>query len=250
VNRVRRFLTGLACVVIVATGGAVRAHTGHPILRAERTIKFEAVGDEGLRIVVTVNYGGEQMLRMARRADENSDGVVDDSEVAEFMDDWSDELRDDLPVHVDGERVRPRFVRPFFEPAGPVSIRPGTLEIVATIPLAAGRHEVSLEDDMRADDFDRTDVMFEVTSEATLVASGPSATPTEVVPSFAYGRSTETRHVRSMGLAFTMPGGDESSERPLFAYVSIFLVLQSIFAIGIGRLVRAMRRRDASPPRE
>jgi len=242
-SRSRRLCVGLACLVAIATGGGARAHSGHPILRAERTIKFEAVGHEGVRIVITVNYGAEQMLRIVRRADEDSNGVVDADEVAEFMQDWSRELRDDLPLHVDGARVRPAFTRPFFEPDGPVSLRPGTLEVVATIPLGEGRHEISLEDSMEADDFDRTDVMFEVTNEATLLASGPSATPIEVVPSFAYGRSTETRRVRNMGLAFTLPSSEEPAGPRRFAYVALFLVAQSALAVAIGRLLRAMKKR-------
>lgn len=238
--------SGLIALSPIATASA---HSGHPILRAERTVKLEADGREGLRLVVTVNYGAEQMLRVARRADLNGNGIVEASEIATFMDSWSDELARRLPVHVDGTRVRPRFVRPFYDPDGPVSLRPGTLEIVAEVPLAEGRHEIFVSDGMAADEFDRTDVMFEVTNEARLDASGPSAAPIEVVPSFAFGRSTELARVSSFGMVVEMPSASVVStetdpNRKRLVPVAI-TALATVFAVAVGRLVRAMKARDA-----
>ena len=99
---------GLAVTVPLACASVpvALAHQGHPILRAERTIKLEADGDQGVRMVITVNLGAEEMLRVARRADENGDGIVVADEVEDYMLEWADSLRRGLPVRVDGAFAR------------------------------------------------------------------------------------------------------------------------------------------------
>lgn len=252
-TRARRAAVVLGCALALFVGTGARAHSGHPILRAERTIKFEADGHEGLRVVLTVNYGAEQMLRIARRADENGNGIVEAGEVEAFMHDWSNELRRQLPLRMDGSFARVTYGRTFFDPKGAIALAPGTLEIVAELLVPAGRHSIFLTDEMASDEFDRTDVMFEVTNGATLHASGPTEAPLEVVPSFAYGRSTEVRRVRAIGMVFDMPqppGGSLPKPRALGLTLPLGVILiPTVFAVILGRLLRAIRERDADQRR-
>lgn len=244
----RRVLRALAPALVIGGASVAAAHQGHPILRAERTIKLEADGHEGVRMVVTVNYGVEEMLRVARNADADGDGSLDRREIEDTMLEWAETLRRELPVRLDGSFARVRYVRPFFEPTGRIEMRPGTLEMTGMINVGAGRHQIFVTDDMPGDAFDRTDVMFTASNDAQLLASGPTERPTEVMPSFAYGRDTDRRRVHSITMMVEMPQPAEGRlprprsigyERPL-----VLLLAQSAIAVMIGRLVRAMRERD------
>lgn len=244
-KRLARALVGLT---FLGGSAVASAHQGHPVLRAERTLKFEADGEEGMRMVVTVNYGTEEMLRVARRADANGDGTLDRREIEDTMLDWADTLRRELPLRLDGSFARVDFVEPFFEPRGRIELRPGTLEMTGIIRMPAGRHELFVTDDMPGDQFERTDVMFTATNGARLLASGPTEVPTEVMPSFAYGRNTERRRVNSIGLHVEMPQPREGAlpsprsigyHRPL-----AFILLQTMIAVLLGRVLRAIRERD------
>jgi hypothetical protein len=245
-----RSIGGATFVGALACAGVAGAHQGHPVLRAERTIKLEADGDEGVRMVVTINLGAEEMLRIARRADENGDGLVDVHEVEEYMLDWADILRRGLPVRVDGSFARVDFVQPFFDPKGAISLRPGTLEYVGRIRVPSGTHALFVTDDMNTDEFDRTDVMFTSTNDARLVASGPSEAPDAVTPSFAYGRTTDRRRVRAIGMVVDMPPPETTvlpRAKPIgIAIPASLLASITLFALTLGRLLRAIRVRNAA----
>lgn len=229
------------------------AHQGHVVLRAERTIKFEADGVEGVRMVVTVNYGPEEMLRVARRADGDGDGTLSRREVEDHMLEWAETLRRGLPVRVDGSFTRVDFVQPFFEPAGQIALRGGTLELTGRIRVGSGRHEIFVTDEMPPDDFERTDVMFTATNEAAMLTSGPNEAPTELMPSFAYGRTTERRRVHILGFSVEMPPPPEGSlprPRSIGILRPLGLILsQTVIAVLLGRLVREMRARKRNARR-
>lgn len=240
---------GIACAfAMVAASSAASAHQGHVVLRAERTLKFEADGLEGLRMVVTVNYGPEQMLRVARSADSDGDGSLSRVEVEDFMLEWAETLRRGLPVRVDGSFTRVTFVEPFLEPTGPIALRPGTLEMTGRIVVGSGRHDVFVTDEMPVNDFERTDVMFTASNEATILASGPTEAPLELMPSFAYGRTTDRPRVHSIGFALEMPPPPEGSlPRPRSIGIARPLALilaQTGIAVVLSRLLYAIKARN------
>lgn len=244
----RRALTLLAVALALAAGARASAHNGHPILRAERTIKLEADGAEGLRMVVTINFGAEEMLRVARRADSDGDGNVVADEVEDYMLDWAEVLRRGLPVRVDGAFARVDFIEPFFDPKGPISLRPGTLEYVGRVRVGSGQHELFVTDEMNLDEFDRTDVMFTSTNDATLLTSGPTEAPTDITPSFAYGRTTDRARVHAFGMSVEMPPPEESElprrPPPGFLIPAVVIPGVTVFNVMLGRLLRAIKLRN------
>lgn len=244
----KRALRALGSALVLGGASVAAAHQGHPILRAERTIKLEADGLEGVRMVVTVNYGVEEMLRVMRSADADGDGSLDRREIEDAMLEWAETLRREMPVRLDGSFARVGYVQPFFEPTGAIQLRPGTLELTGIIRVGAGQHRLFITDDMPSDRFDRTDVMFTATNEAHLIASGPTEVPTEVTPSFAYGRTTDRPRVHSIGMVVEMPQPPEGRlprPRSVGYHRPLALILaQTAIAVMIGRLVRAIRERD------
>jgi len=178
--------TALLTALLLAPGIA-HAHLGHVVTRAERYLKVEA-SPEGVRIVVSLTLGPGEMARVMAAADADRDGTVTPGEADAYMAQWGEGLRTDLPVRIDGESVRVEWKEPFFDPTGPVQAMPGNVEMVARIATSGGRHRVRIEDRMRVESFDRTDVAFRVRDGATLVASGPGDAPVSVLPALAYGR--------------------------------------------------------------
>lgn len=244
----RRLASAACLLAVLAT--PVRAHQGHVLLRSERTIKLEIDGRQGLRVIVTVNYGEEEMLRLCRRADENGDGVLDDREASAHLEQWSEDLRRELPVRVDGGFRRIVWTDQFFEPTGPIVRRPGTLEMTGRVSVPTGRHELFFTDELPPDAFERTDVLYTSVNEGGLLSSGPSESPSELVPSFAYGPTTERRRVQAIGLVVTMPepeGGVLPTRRPIGATGPLLFVLaQTLFAVWIGRMLRELRAKRST----
>lgn len=239
---------GVAALSAALAPASVGAHAGHVPLRAERTLKFEANGGEGLRMIVTENFGAEEMLRRARRADENGDGTVSQNEATTFLEEWMEDVRRELPVRVDGGHTRVDFHDAYFHPQGRIQIVPGTLEVVGTIAIHAGTHEVFVTDEAPADAFERTDVLFTAENGATLLATGPTELPTELLPSFAYGAGLERRRVTQIGLRLTMPEppeGELPKRRPFgILRPALALATITVFNVILGRLLRAIRLRD------
>jgi hypothetical protein len=222
------------------------AHSGHDVVRAERYLKLEAT-DSGLRFVVSVSYGAEEMLRVARMADEDQDGTITERESRRFMEDWAQTLRRELPVRSDGSFVSVLWAEGYFHPLGRISARPGTIEMTANISMMPGRHFIVITDQMRFESFDRTDVTFGERDGGTLITSGPSDQPTEIVRTLAYGRDAEIARVRVLGLAIELPP-PELSTLPLARPKGMLLPLViiptlSLFAVAFARLAREAKAR-------
>ncbi len=173
-------------VGIVVAASTAHAHLGHVVLRAERYLKFDAEPD-GVRLVVSLTLGPQETMRIAEAADANQDGEITAQEADAYMLQWGEGLLTDLPVFVDGEPVEVQWGEPFYDPIGPIRPVPGAVEMVAHVPLSGGRHRVSMDDKMRVEAFDRTDVAFEGQPGTTTVFSGAGDEPNEWVRGLAYG---------------------------------------------------------------
>ncbi len=156
------------------------------MLRAERYLKVDASASEA-RLVVSLTLGPSEGRRVLEAADANGDGTVTGPEADGYMAQWGDGLRTDLPVTVDGEPVEVVWAEPYFDPVGAVRPTSLSVEMVARVPLDAGRHTVRVADRMRRDAFDRTDVAFRARDGAVLVASGLDPSPRDATPVLAYG---------------------------------------------------------------
>jgi hypothetical protein len=236
------------CIGTLAVGrvAVVRAHAGHDVLRAERYIKFEAT-DTGLRVVVSLSLGTEEMLRIARIADEDQDGSVTERESQRYLEEWGETLRRELPMRVDGSFVRVPWAAPYFDPLGRISARSGTVEVSGVVHMVPGRHFIVVTDQMRFDSFERTDVTFAARDGGVLINSGPNDAPTELVETFAYGRNADIPRVRVIGLTIELPQ-PEVAELPKARARGTWLPFAvvptvSIFAVLFARLAREAKER-------
>ena len=176
----------LACGAALAPAALVTAHLGHIVLSAERYLKVDVSKDEA-RLVVSLTLGPGEGRRVLEAADADQDGTVTQPEADAYMAQWGEGLRTDLPVTLDGELAELTWSEPYIDPLGSVRETPLTVEMVARLPLEAGRHTITVRDRMRREPFDRTDVAFDTREGATLIASGLDEAPTSPTPRLAYG---------------------------------------------------------------
>ena len=124
---------------------------------------------------------------MLEAADADGDRTVTPQEADAYMAQWGEGLRTDLPVTLDGDPAELTWSEPYIDPIGAVRETPLTVEMVARLPLEAGRHTITMRDRMRREPFDRTDVAFDTREGATLIASGLDESPSSPTPRLAYG---------------------------------------------------------------
>jgi len=184
--RVRRVV---ALVVVTASAVPVSAHLGHVVLRAERYLKIDARAD-AVRVVVSLTLGPAETERVMRAADTDGDAEVTQTEADAYMAQWGEGLQDELPVWIDGERVRPPWGQPFLDPIGPVVRAAGAVEMVARIPLDGGEHTIRVDDRMQVERYDRTDVVFRA-EEAELVVAGRGEAPEGLEERFFFGHNAD-----------------------------------------------------------
>ncbi|MAC28421.1 MAG: hypothetical protein CMH59_18390, partial [Myxococcales bacterium] len=221
-----------ALIVLGALPAA--AHLGHVVTRAERYLKLDAE-PEGVRLVVSLTLGPRETVRVMRAADADGDEVVTQAEADAYMAQWGEGLLEDLPVEVDGEPRAVAWGEPYFAPIGPVQAVNGAVEMVAHVPLAGGRHRVTLRDRMRIETFDRTDVAFEAQPGATLVACGAGAEPEEVEARFAY---VERNAPEQLTTIVEVPGAPEPASA--LPYV---LAGGAVLVLGLVGWLAVLRRR-------
>lgn len=243
----RSFCAGaLLAALLSSLASVVHAHAGHDVLRAERYLKLEAT-DRGVRIVLSLSLGTEEMLRIARIADEDQDGEVTQREAERYLEEWGETLRRELPMRVDGSFVRVPWGGPYFDPIGRITARTGSIELSAHVPLMHGRHFIVITDQMRFESFDRTDVSFAARDGGELINSGPNDAPTEVIPTFAYGRNAEIPRVRVIGMTIELPPPEIAELPPLRAqgqkWPLVLVPTISVFAVLFARLAREAKAR-------
>ena len=181
-------LAAFAALVLALAPGLVpiaRAHLGHIVVGAERYLKVDVAAAEA-RIVVSLTLGPSEGRRVLEAADSDHDGTVTSAEADRYLADWVNGLVTDMPIRLDGDRARVRWVEPFLDPVGPVGDQPLSVEMVAHVALSRGRHTLTISDRMRNDAIDRTDVAFRARDGAELRASGIGSAPTRVVTDLAF----------------------------------------------------------------
>lgn len=203
-----------------------RAHLGHVVLRAERYLKLDAE-PEGVRLVVSLTLGPSETMRIAEAADGNGDGEITPAEADAYMLEWGEGLLTDLPVTVDGEPFEAQWGEPFYDPVGPIRPVPGAVEMVAHVPLSPGRHRVSIEDRMRVEAFDRTDVAFEGQPGTKTVFSGVGEEPTEWIRALAYGPNNAPERVT---IVVDQPGWTKATWLAIVGGAALALVLLALVA--------------------
>ena len=184
----RRRARSFAFVLSLAAFGATAfAHLGHVVVRAERYLKLD-VEPTQVRFVVSLTLGPEETVRIATAADTDENGEVTQAEADAYMAEWGRGLSTELPFEVDDEAVALVWSEPWMSPLGPIQRSPGTVEMVARVPLSPGRHTLRFRDGMRVETFDRTDVNVTTTGgEARIVAAGAGESPTLLEDRFAFG---------------------------------------------------------------
>lgn len=209
-------------------------------MRAERYVKIDAAPAE-TRIVVTLTLGASESPRVLGAADANRDGEVTAAESAEYLRQWGDGLRTDLPVTVDGEPAEVRWADSYLDPIGAVRPAPTTVEMVGHLVLEPGRHRLTLTDKMRAEAVDRTDVAFRARDGVVLVASGLEPDVASRTPDLAIGAARPGDPPRRLTAVLDVPGTPRSWRWVLGAGAAVALVLAALAWLAL--------RRKAAPTR-
>jgi hypothetical protein len=172
----------------IALGSSTsHGHLGHVVVRAERYLKLDLEPTQA-RFVVSLTLGPDETVRVASAADVDADGVMTEAEADAYMAEWGRGLQTELPFELDGESVALTWEEPWITPVGPIERVPGTVEMVARVPLEPGTHTLRWRDGMRVETFDRTDVAVTTTGPGlTLVRAGAGEDPIGVTERFAYG---------------------------------------------------------------
>jgi hypothetical protein len=187
--RGRLSLPRLAALALALTTlvSIAHAHLGHVVVRAERYLKIDLEPTQA-RFVVSLTLGPDETVRIQSAADTDRDGAITQAEADAYMAEWGRGLATELPFEVDGEPVTLAWAEPWMSPLGTIERVPGSVEMVARVPLEPGRHVLRLRDGMRVETFDRTDVNVTTSdSSVRLVAAGEGAEPRELTDRFAYG---------------------------------------------------------------
>jgi hypothetical protein len=223
---------------LLSFASVASAHLGHEVETAERYLKVD-FGDDHVRVVVSLMLGpleARRVLAIADRDGGDGDGTLTPAEADAYMAAWGEGLTTDLPLSLDGTSVEVQWEEPFLDPTGPISARPATVEMVARIPLTAGRHSLTVRDQMRRDTFDRTDVVFSAREGASLVASGPGEEVTDRVPAFAFASSQGPDVFTAVA---DVPGGsDAAGQAPNddvaqpWVWLSAAVVVFALLALG------------------
>ncbi|MDH5490497.1 MAG: hypothetical protein OEY14_00840 [Myxococcales bacterium] len=233
-----RRLVILALLLGLATPiRGARAHIGHVVQRAERYLKIDASPEE-IRVVVSLTLGPAETLRVMGAADPNRDGELSQAEADAYMAQWGAGLAEELPIEVDGERLHPSWVEPYFDPIGSIRAAPGTVEMVAHLPIDGGEHVLRLRDGMQVETYERTDVFFAVRDGVELLRSGPGDAPDAAIERLAYGRR-DLAEVLTMRIRVPGPAATRST---LYALAAIAL----LFAISVLALLRRRRGRSGA----
>lgn len=177
----------VATLVLTTLGSIAHAHLGHVVVRAERYLKIDLEPTQA-RVVVSLTLGPDETVRIQSAADTDRDGTITQAEADAYMAEWGRGLATELPFEVDGEPVALAWAEPWMAPLGTIERVPGSVEMVARVPLEPGRHVLRVRDGMRVETFDRTDVNVTTSdSSVRLVAAGEGAEPRELTDRFAYG---------------------------------------------------------------
>ncbi len=177
----------VASLALTTLVSIAHAHLGHVVVRAERYLKIDLEPTQA-RVVVSLTLGPDETVRIQSAADTDRDGTITQAEADTYMAEWGRGLATELPVEVDGEPVTLAWAEPWMAPLGRIERVPGSVEMVARVPLEPGRHVLRVRDGMRVETFDRTDVNVTTSdSSVRLVAAGEGAEPRELTDRFAYG---------------------------------------------------------------
>lgn len=207
------------------------------VLRAERYLKLDAE-PEGVRLVVSLTLGPSETMRIAEAADANADGEVTPAEADAYMVEWGEGLLTDLPVFVDGEPFEVQWGDAYYDPVGPIRPVPSAVEMVAHVPLSPGRHVVSMEDRMRVEAFDRTDVAFEGQPGTQTVFSGVGDAPTEWIRALAYGPNNAPERVT---IVVDQPGWTKGTWLALAGAAALVVLLVGLAARRLRNYVNQTR---------
>jgi hypothetical protein len=177
----------VASIALTTLASMAHAHLGHVVVRAERYLKIDLEPTQA-RVVVSLTLGPDETVRIQSAADADRDGALTQAEADAYLAEWGRGLADELPVEVDGVPVTLVWGEPWMAPLGTIERVPGSVEMVARVPLPPGRHVLRVRDGMRVESFDRTDVNVTTSdSSVRLVAAGEGAEPRELTDRFAYG---------------------------------------------------------------
>lgn len=203
---------------------------------AERYLKLDA-SDADTRLVVSLTLGAEEGRRVLEAADLDGDLRVSAEESRAYLQQWTDALRHELPVRVDGRPVEVRFDEPFLDPIGSVADVPVSVEVVAHVPTSGREHVIVFEDRMvRSEVFDRTDVVFEARDGAELLASGLGEAVTERRTRLAFAGRRAASNTYSARIRYP-----NRAERPHPMLVAAFVALGALTLIGFA--IHAARTR-------
>ncbi len=239
-------LLTLSMLVSLREPELASAHLGHVVLRAERYVKLD-FADDSVRVVVSLTLGPDEARRVLAATDDagDSNGEVTQAEADAYMAQWGDGLRADLPVDVDGAPVDVAWGEAYMEPIGPIAAAPGTVEMVARVPLAAGAHRVAVHDHMRIETFDRTDIAFRARDGARLVASGIGEPRTPPERDLAVLRDTRRPDDGFVYVAeVEVPGGSDDERPSIPLWLAAVIALCAAAAVTGVLVVRRRARRS------
>lgn len=157
-------------------------------MRAERYFKIDAT-EEDTRVVVSLTLGPDEGRRVLASADTDQDGIVSAAESDAYLASFADGLASELPMTLDGASFPAVWDDVWMDPIGQVGRRPVSVEMVAHLALDGREHELYVEDGMRRDPYERTDVAFRGRDGADLLSCrvGEQSAPDTCSRGASYG---------------------------------------------------------------
>lgn len=170
-DAVRLAKTVLSLLATLAIATAAQAHVGHQVQTAERYIKIDVSGYTG-RVVVSLNTGATETLRLLRLADADGDQTVTEEERDAYLEAWRAGLATEVELRAGDSVVPLEWGDAFMSPIGPMQATSGSVEMVGRFTFAGGEVTLTLRDDMPQGGFERTDYSARVRDGATLLGAG------------------------------------------------------------------------------
>jgi hypothetical protein len=236
----------LAAAAFFSSASTARGHIGHVITRAERYLKLDAT-EADTRFVVSLTLGAAEGRQVLALADTDESGAVDEAEMGAYLASWSEGLRTELPIEVDGAPLEVTWGEGWMDPIGAVRSAPVTVEMVAHLPLTEREHRVVVRDRMvRREVFDRTDVAFRAHDGAELVRCGPSAEPPDVEDDAAFLTGGAALDLMTADLRFVRRSA--TSPRALGLGGGLVVLVVLVLAAVFRRRAQSPMRGQASTP--
>ena len=243
-------LTVPAVLVLATSPRAAAAHPDHGPTLGERSLSLE-LHPSGAKLVYGLTFTDRFGLKLRLSADADRDGRLDDSERSRAASALAASVREGCRLLLDGTEVQPTWAEPYLGPAeGPIRPDPLAFELTGRVPLAGGRHRVTIEDRTELEGIYRTAVRIRAEPGVDLVAAGRGWEPSRLERSIVILDlpSPTAPPPRVVTAEVVLPGAGESPAPVSAPVVVATVVAIALLTVGLwGRLRRGPGRPERRP---